>query len=52
MSQRVIASQFGEVLDSLLVQALPEVEFLSLPPGAPASLPPNVEVLLAATFPN
>ena len=52
MSQRVIASQFGDIMDSELAQALPAVEWLKLPPGAPASLPPEVEVLLAATFPN
>ena len=52
MSQRVIASQFGDIMDSELAQALPAVEWLKLPPGAPASLPPEVEVLLAATFPS
>ena len=52
MSQLVIATQFGEIVDKRLAQEMPEVRWLSLPAGAPASLPPEVNILLSASYPR
>ena len=52
MSKIVIATQFGEIMDDYMAAAIPEAQWLRLPPGAPAHLPPEVTVLLAATFPR
>ncbi len=52
MSKLVIATQFGEIVDKRLAQELPEVQWLSLPAGAPASLPPEVNILLSASYPR
>ncbi len=52
MSKLVIATQFGEILDKHLAMALPDVQWVKLPIGAPAALPPEVSILLAASFPR
>ena len=52
MSRLVIATQFGDIVDKHLAQALPEVQWLSLPAGAPSSLPPEVSILLSASYPR
>ncbi len=52
MSGPLIASQWGELMDQHLAKALPEVRWLSLPIGAPAALPPEVAILLMASFPR
>ncbi|HPU50745.1 MAG TPA: NAD(P)-dependent oxidoreductase [Burkholderiaceae bacterium] len=52
MTQLVIASQFGEIVDKRLAQEMPHVKWLSIPTGAPASLPPEVNILLSASYPR
>jgi phosphoglycerate dehydrogenase-like enzyme len=50
MGRLLIASQFNEAFNETVAHSAPGLEILRLPPGPPASLPREVEILLAAPF--
>jgi phosphoglycerate dehydrogenase-like enzyme len=50
MGRLVIASQLNEAFNATLAEHVGEVDILALPPGPPAALPREAEILLAAPF--
>lgn len=50
MGRIIVASQLNETFNTAFAERLPEVEIVGVPPGPPAGLPREAEVLIAAPF--